>query len=68
MQNDERKPDDGKPNIARSVDPLAPRTRDYSLGIDDIGLPEDIVPEGARKPEEIRPQPGKIRDKAANKP
>lgn len=43
--------------IPRDVDPQAPRTEEYSLGVDDIGLPEDIVPEGARKPGEITPDP-----------
>jgi hypothetical protein len=54
--NDQEK----KANIAHIVDPQAPRTPDALLGIDDIGLPEDIVPEDARKPEQIEPDAGSI--------
>ena len=54
--NDQEK----KANIAHIVDPQAPRTPDALLGIDDIGLPEDIVPEDARKPEQIEPDTGSM--------
>ncbi|NEX60539.1 hypothetical protein [Noviherbaspirillum galbum] len=46
--------DPGKPDEAR--------TPEHALGTDDIGLPEDIVPEDATRPEEIRPEPGKAND------
>jgi hypothetical protein len=48
------------PVIPRIVDPQAPRDKDYALGVDDIGLPEDIVPDGAKKPEDIKPDPGRM--------
>jgi hypothetical protein len=44
-----------------NADPQAARTKDSAFGIDDIGLPEDLKPEGASKPEEIRPDPEKAR-------
>jgi hypothetical protein len=50
------------PAIPRTVDPQAPRGKDYALGVDDIGLPEDIVPDGAKKPEDIKPDPGRLDD------
>jgi len=41
----------------------AVRTKDNPIGIDDIGLPSGIPKEDvARRPEEIRPEPGKTSD------
>jgi len=42
-----------------NADPQAARTKDSAFGIDDIGLPEDLKPEGASAPEEIQPDPEK---------
>jgi hypothetical protein len=58
MNNQEKKANIA--HIVDVVDPQAPRTPDALLGIDDIGLPEDIVPEGARKPEQIEPEADSI--------
>ena len=58
MNNQEKKANIA--HIVDVVDPQAPRTPDELLGIDDIGLPEDIVPEGARKPEQIEPEADSI--------
>lgn len=44
-----------------SAEQQAARTKDNAIGIDDIGLSEDIKPDGARKPEEIRPDSEKVR-------
>jgi hypothetical protein len=44
-----------------NADPQAARTKDSAFGIDDIGLPEDLKPEGASKPEEVRPDPEKAK-------
>jgi hypothetical protein len=45
------------PHETEISDPQAPRTKDNALGIDDIGIGEDIKPDDARKPDEIRPDP-----------
>ncbi|KIF82903.1 hypothetical protein [Noviherbaspirillum autotrophicum] len=44
-------------------DPRAARTKDNAIGIDDIGLPSDVVPDNASKVEEITPAPEKIERK-----
>lgn len=46
---------------ASKADPSVVRTKDNPLGTDDIGLPADVRPEEARKPEEVRPDPAKVR-------
>lgn len=44
---------------AGDADQQTARTKDNAIGIDDIGLPEDVKPDGASKLEEIRPDPDK---------
>ncbi len=55
-------PEQRKSVEIRNTDPRLARTSDNSYGIDDIGLPEDITPENAVRPAEIRPEE---RDEAA---
>jgi hypothetical protein len=47
--------------VVGNADPQAARTKDSAFGTDDIGLPEDLKPEEARKPQEIRPDPEKAK-------
>lgn len=42
-----------------SADQVVARTKDNAIGTDDIGLPSDVVPDGAGKPDEIKPDPDK---------
>jgi len=45
-----------------AADPRAARTKDDALGIDDIGLPEDIKPDNGRPPGQINPGPDQERN------
>jgi hypothetical protein len=47
-------------------DPRQPRTPEHAIGVDDIGLPEDILPDNAASPQEIKPEPDKLKDNPAH--
>jgi hypothetical protein len=40
------------------------RTKDNATGIDDIGLPSDVLPDDASRIEEIKPDPDKVEHKS----
>lgn len=42
-------------------DPTVVRTKDNPFGTDDIGLPAETHSDEARKPEEVKPDPEKVR-------
>ncbi|HJV86525.1 MAG TPA: hypothetical protein VJ698_13715 [Noviherbaspirillum sp.] len=48
------------PIEAERPDPRMARTKDNPLGVDDIGLPADIVAENMPELDEIRPDPEKL--------
>jgi hypothetical protein len=39
------------------------RTKDNAIGIDDIGLPADVKPDGLSTLQDIHPDPAKTQDK-----
>lgn len=47
-----------------SADLRVARTKDNAIGIDDIGLPSDVLPDDASRIEEIKPDPDKIEHKS----
>jgi hypothetical protein len=61
MDNQERKTVEINPGDTRQ-----PRTPEHAIGVDDIGLPEDIVPDDASAPQEIRPEPDKLKDQPSH--
>lgn len=51
------------PVDAERPDPGVARTKDNPLGIDDIGLPDDMIPADASKLDRIRPDQEKLKEK-----
>jgi hypothetical protein len=47
-----------------SADQQGARTKDNAIGIDDIGLPSDVKPDGLNKLQDIKPDPDKTKQQS----
>jgi hypothetical protein len=51
-------------SLADKAGPHQARTKENSTGIDDIGLPSGIQPGELTKPDEVKPDPAKVKNKS----
>lgn len=49
------------PREVTTADPTVVRTKDSHSGTDDIGLSAEIHPDEARRPEEVKSDPAKVK-------